>query len=436
MSRTILVLWLGVMALAPGARAAEAAEAADDADHRAHAGMSGMSHAMPGLLGGYAMAREASGTAWQPESTPHEGHMVMGDDWTWMLHGTVQFAYTDQGGPRGDQAFYTPMMFMAMGSRDWGDGRIGLRAMVSPEAAQMGKTGYPLLLQTGETANGVDHLIDRQHPHDLFMELALTAGTPLADGLDGFAYLAVVGEPALGPPVFMHRFSGMEFPAATITHHWLDSTHITFGVVTLGAIREGWKLEGSAFRGREPDQYRYDIESGRLDSWSTRLTWNPDESWSLQVSAGDIISPEQLEPTVNVFRTTASAIHGSDRFGGYLQSTLAWGRNEMRGGGHDTKLDAWLLESTWRIDARWTLLGRYEHALKNELFQAGDPAGDPHDEFHVNALSVGAIRELTALGDGTLGLGLLLSKSLVPAELEDDYGGDPNSVTVFLRLRL
>jgi len=413
--------------------------AAEEVDHSAHSmhEMPGMDHSMPmaGLLGGPA-SREASGTAWQPASAPHEGHHLEAGVWTWMLHGTIQAVYTDQGGPRGDDGTYTPMMFMAMGSRPLGDGRFGLRAMLSPEVVQMGKAGYPLLLQTGETADGVTHLIDRQHPHDLYMELAATYSAPLTDALSGFVYLAPVGEPALGPPVFMHRFSGMEFPAAPISHHWLDSTHITYSVATVGATTAAFKYEASMFRGREPDQQRYDLETGAPDSWSARVTWNPTTEWSFQASVGDIHSPEQLEPAVDVFRTTASAMYGTARFGGHWQTTLAWGRNDLEDSAHDQLLDAWLLESTWRMDGGWTVLGRFEHAHKNELFQDGDPAGDPHDAFHVNSVNFGALRELSAVGEGSLAIGAMLTKSLVPTELEDDYGADPSSVTVFLRLRL
>jgi hypothetical protein len=413
--------------------AVAAAGAEDAMDHMGHGGMS---HHMPGFLGDYAMAREASGTSWQPESTPHGGTMVMGADWSWMFHGFVQLAYTEQGGPRGDSGMYTPMMFMAMGSRDLGTGRLGLRAMLSPEALQMGAEGYPLLLQTGETADGTTHLIDRQHPHDLFMELAATYSHPFGDGSSAFVYFGLPGEPALGPPVFMHRYSGVGFPAAPISHHWLDSTHVTFGVVTAGVVDGPFKFEGSAFHGREPDSQRYDIETGALDSWSARATWNPDADWSLQASYGEIASPEALEPAVDVARSTASALYSTAALGGYLQSTLAWGRNVQDGPGHHAALDAWLLESAWHLRDDDALLFRFEHVLKNELFNAGDPGGAPDDEFHVNSLSLGWVHELVELGDGSLGAGLLWTKSLVPAELEDDYGADPDSWTLFLRWKL
>src|SRR6478609_11713448 len=190
-----------------------------------------------------------------------------------------------------------------MAERQIGDGTLGFKAMLSPDPF-MGRSGYPLLLATGETADGVKPLIDRQHPHDLFMELATSYSYNLSPTSSLFIYGGLPGEPALGPPAFMHRTSGMDIPEAPITHHWLDSTHITFGVVTGGVVVSNWKLEGSAFKGREPDQYRYDIEAPKLDSYSARISWNPIRELSLQVSWGHLKSPEQLEPDKNEDRFT------------------------------------------------------------------------------------------------------------------------------------
>src|SRR5262249_48321365 len=155
--------------------------------------------------------------------------------------------------------------------------------------------GYPLLLASGETADGVTPLIDRQHPHDLFMELSAAYSHRLTDRTALFVYAGLPGEPAFGPPAFMHRLSIMDSPEAPISHHWLDSTHITFGVVTAGIVLDRVKLEVSRFHGREPDQHRYDIETGALDSTALRVSWNPTAHWSLQASWADVTSPEQLE---------------------------------------------------------------------------------------------------------------------------------------------
>src|SRR6185369_5423437 len=191
-----------------------------------------------------------------------------------------------------------------------GPGVLGLRGMFTLEPATIGKSGYPLLLQTGETANGSTPLIDRQHPHDLFMELAASYSLPVRETDRAFVYLGLPGEPALGPPTFMHRFSGMDNPEAPITHHWLDSTHISYGVATVGYIfNDIVKVEGSIFTGREPDQSRWDIETPKMDSQSLRVQVNPTKDWSLQASYGHINSPEQLEPDVDQDRITASVTY-------------------------------------------------------------------------------------------------------------------------------
>ena len=241
------------------------------AAHAGH-GMGGHSMEMKGFLGPYAMTREGSGTSWLPDATPHEGVHAMFGDWMVMGHALINGVYDNQGGPRGGSKFFVPGMLMGMVQRDFGNATLGFRAMLSPDPF-MGPRGYPLLLATGETADGKTPLVDRQHPHDLFMELAGTYSRRLSANSSWFVYAGLPGEPALGPSAFMHRTSGMDIPEAPITHHWLDSTHITFGVVTTGLVLDRIKIEASAFRGREPDQHRYDIEAPRLDSFSARVSW-------------------------------------------------------------------------------------------------------------------------------------------------------------------
>jgi hypothetical protein len=388
--------------------------------------MHGM-HEMRGMLGPYGMTREASGTAWQPDSAPHVGLHAMRGPWELMAHGFVNLIYDDQDGPRGDQKTFSENMLMGMAARPLGQGRLGLRAMLSAEPWTIGKEGYPLLFQTGETANGVDPLIDRQHPHDLFMELAATYSAPLGKDGSAFVYLGLPGEPALGPATYMHRFSGQENPEAPLGHHWLDSTHITYGVATLGWIRGGLKLEGSVFTGREPDQKRHDIEDPKMDSWSLRASWNPSPDWSLQVSHGHLNSPEQLEPEVDTDRTTASAIYNRPLAQGNWQTTLAWGHN-VKDPGETT--DSLLLESA-ATRGRHTLFGRAERQENDELL------GHEEQVFTVGKLSLGYLFDLLQTDDWKGGVGLLGSVAQVPRELEDAYGGDsPVSWMAFLRLRI
>jgi hypothetical protein len=311
-----------------------------------------------------------------------------------------------------------------MAQRPAGNGTLGLRGMVSADPL-MGKGGYPLLLQTGESASGRP-LIDRQHPHDLFMELAASYSRPLSERSSVFVYAGLPGEPALGPPAFMHRFSGEDNPEAPISHHWLDSTHITYGVATLGLVLDRFKIEGSVFRGREPDENRYDIETGRLDSASIRLSYNPSSNWALQVSRGHIKSPEELHPDVDIDRTTASAIYHR----GSWQTTLAWGRNDPS---HGDTTDTLLLESAVRFARSHTFFARAERADKNELFLEGDAR--EHDKFRVGKLSLGYVYDLPREGRYRIGVGGLVSRYSLPGELKPVYG-DPTSFMLFMRVKI
>ena len=253
---------------------------------RAQMDMQGMDMPMTGTLGAYAMTREASGTSWQPDAVPHDAfHDALGG-WELMGHALLNGVYDSQSGPRGDTQWFVSGWLMGAARRDLDAGDVlNLRLMLSPEPL-MGDRGYPLLLASGETADGKTPLLDRQHPHDLVMEMSASYAHDIGQSDSVFLYAGYPGEPALGPPAFPHRASAMDIPEAPITHHFLDSTHITFGVATLGYVHDDWKLEVSRFTGREPDQQRFDFDAARFDSTSARLSWNPDANWSLQASWG------------------------------------------------------------------------------------------------------------------------------------------------------
>lgn len=427
---------------APAAKPDGATAAAADGGQMAgmdHAGMdmpgmSGMDMAgMKGTLGGYRMMRDASGTAWQPDSSPMWAIMGKRGDWSTMIHGYATLVYDNQGGPRGDDKAFVASMFMGMAQRPVGSGTLTLKAMGSLDPL-MGKSGYPLLLATGETADGRTELVDRQHPHDAFMELSATYSRPLWRNVSGFVYLGLPGEPALGPATYMHRFSGVANPEAPISHHWLDSTHVTFGVATAGIVYKGLKLEGSVFTGREPDQNRWDIERPRMDSWSFRATVNPTANLSAQISHAFLNSPEGLHPEEKVRRTTASITWNlplSDNRN--WQSTFAWGRNDPSGGDHGHTTDAFLLDSALQL-GRWTLFGRAENVDKDELFGDGsDPLAG--EVFNVSKFSLGGYHSVP-IGKVALDLGGLVSKYDLPRDIQPRYGSNPTSYMLFTRLRI
>ncbi len=378
---------------------------------------------MESPFGDYLMMRDASGTSWQPDSTPHGGVMVTSGDWMIMGHALLNLVHDGQGGPRGGDKTLVAGMVMGMAQRPLGGGTLGLRAMLSPDPF-MGPAGYPLLLATGETANGTTPLIDRQHPHDLFMELSASYSHPIGKDLGAYVYGGLPGEPAFGPPAFMHRASGLDSPEAPISHHWLDSTHITFGVVTVGLLGDTWKVEASGFRGREPDQHRYDVESPHLDSASARVSYNPTPEWSLQASWAHIVSPEQLEPDVNENRVSTSAIYTRRVFDeGSWSTTLAFGHKTLT---HGPALSAVLLESALQPDTRWTFFTRAEWVQENEL------APGVHS---VGKVSLGAIRDFPVSRHAKVGVGALVSGYTLPQALKAAYGG-PVSGMGFLRLKI
>jgi hypothetical protein len=409
-----------------------------------------------GVLGPYGMDRDASGTSWQPEAAGMPGRHAFPGSWRVMVHAGAFGVFTDQGGPRGGGQGFSTNMAMASASRMLGGGMFTLRAMGSLEPL-MGPQGYRLLLQTGETADGRTHLVDRQHPHDLAMELAAIYSHALGTRTSLFAYLGSPGEPAIGPPAFMHRGSAAEIPVAPLSHHWLDATHIAFGVATAGLVWGPLKLEGSAFNGHEPDAARWNIERPRFDSRAARLTVNPRPWLSAQVSAAALRGPEILHPTIDVRRFTASVSYaGAGRR--RLQATLAWGRNR-RNADLPTSCplaatpafaascaaaappfepsrtsDALLAEAALRLGARHTAFARAERVEKDELFPAFDP-------FHVRVFPVGQIQagyrfELKVRGPLSWGLGAAGAIAILPEFLANEYGRRPLSYWVFAVARL
>jgi hypothetical protein len=423
-------LLLAAPALAQEHAGHDTPQAGHDMPQMEHGGLS-MSEAMKGALGPYPMTREASGTAWQPDAAEHTGvHLVEGD-WLLMGHALLNGVYDWQEGPRGDEKTFVSGMMMGMAKRPFANGdALQFRAMLSPDPF-MGKRGYPLLLASGETADGVTPLVDRQHPHDLFMELSASYSHKLSAKDSVFLYAGLPGEPAFGPPAFMHRQSIMDSPEAPISHHWLDSTHIVYGVVTAGYVHDNWKLEVSGFKGREPDQNRYDIESPRLDSTAARLSWNPTRNLALQASWAYARDVEQLSPGENQTKWSASAIYTvpvGER--GWWSTTAAWGR---RSSGHED-LDAAILESAVKPTDAWTVFGRGEWTQNNELVTVGDHHGPT---FDVGKVSIGAVHDWRLADHIKFGVGALYAVNFTPGGLKPLYGGDdPSGAMGFVRLKV
>lgn len=367
-----------------------------------------------------------SGTSRLPAADGHmRGLHVAAGDWMLMAHGNVSTQYTDVSGPRGDDKSYATSMAMLTAERATSFGRIQLKSMLSLEPA-MNARGYPNLFATGETAGGLP-LVDRQHPHDLFMELAARVDLDTSFGTV-FIYGGPVGEPALGPSAFMMRRSARLNPEPPISHHWFDSTHITYGVVTAGVATPKFQLEASAFRGAEPDEHRWDIESPKLDSWSVRGTFTPSPNWAMQLSYGQIKEPEALHPGENEHRTTASVQYNNGRG---LSAMAAFSAKRRVPG--DT-LTAWLAEANWDLDKRNTVFGRIENVANDELFP--DHADPLHDRtFRVSKSQLGYARRIS-LGPVELALGGSVSAYAKPKALEPYYGSRPIGYTVFARFSL
>jgi|GEM_PF-152979 len=401
--------------------------------------MSGMDMPMGNMSHAYSlnlpMSRNGSGTGWSPDASPMYGHMYHSKNWMYMLHYNLFIRYNNQDisnkGTRGDEMIDAPNWLMFMGQRQVGaKGLFHFNTMFSLDAVITGQRGYPLLFQSGESAHG-EPLVDRQHPHDLFSELSVSYSYALSKKADVFAYVGYPGEPALGPVAFMHRASALYNPDAPISHHWIDATHITFGVATIGVRLGDFKVEGSSFTGREPNENRYNFDKPRFDSYSGRLSFNPSKNWALQISHAYINSPEGLHPEENVHRTTASAEYSLPLSNNnWFNATALWGLNKQRGADGE---NAALLEASYRIN-KLALFGKYEYVQKSTEELALDESTYGNTLFPVNAYTLGFNYDLLHVSKTRIALGSQLTFYNEDKKLYNLYGKNPMAFEVYFRI--
>jgi hypothetical protein len=384
-------------------------------------------------------------TSAQTSASPQHDHAAMpSSSWHLMQDGVVFFNFNDQGSPRGGEELAVQNWWMGMAERPAGGGRLRFSLMLSVEPATLGEDGYREIFQVGETLDGMP-LIDRQHPHDFLMQAAVVWRTPLGHGYSLTLAGAPVGEPALGPVAFMHRSSAFENPTAPLSHHTVDSTHISMGVLTAGLDRGPWQVEGSLFHGGEPDEQRWDLmDPGVLDSWSVRGWYRPTSAWTLQASHGFLQAPEAHEPG-DVRRTSASASWMRRHSLGWTAATAIYGRNNKLGG----DFNAFLAEATHAFGAN-SVYGRFESLqVETDVLRFGDHAfvgsskilahqhvpesGEGRDLL--NTLTLGAARTLAKPWGWDLGAGADVTFYGVPTPLRPYYGDSPVSFHIFISVR-
>ena len=383
------------------------------------------------------MGQMGSGTSWQPTTTPMYMWSKVSDKWLVFIHGDAKIGVNAQGGPRGVTKFESQNWVMPMAFRRLGPGTVNLRGMFSLEPLTFSPGGSPQLFQTGETYKG-EPLIDRQHPHDLFMELSATYTMPIGERGTWFVYGGFPGEPSLGPTAFMHRWSASENPSAPLAHHLQDSTHIAFGVVSTGFTYRWFKLEGSLFNGREPDENRYNFEFHPLNSRSVRFAVAPSENLSMQWSYGLLKDPEALKPG-DVRRMTASVSYNKRFARGNWATSLIWGRNDENHAQDVETLNGYLAESTLNFLDKNYLYTRLELVDKADLLSSGDlkrlGITNDHALFRIGAYTTGFARDIWNTEKFSVALGGDLTFYSKPAVLDSIYGNNPVSYKLFIRVR-
>jgi hypothetical protein len=382
------------------------------------------------------LAHDTAGTSAVPGSTPSYMLMAQRGSWMLMFHGEAFINSQQQTGARGGDKVFGTSWFMPMAQRQLGPGIFTGRVMLSLDPATITNRRYPELFQIGETAYG-NPIVDGQHPHDFFMELALLYDIKLGENTLLSFYAAPVGDPALGPEAFHHRASASEDPLAPLGHHLQDSTHISDDVFTVGLTHKIVRVEASAFHGGEPDEFRWNIDTGAVNSWSARLTINPASNWSGQYSIGRLKAPEQLFPGEDVLRMTASISYNRPFTNGNWASMLLWGRNRDIPDGQ--VFNSYLFESTVRFakhNFAWT---RIENVDRSNLLELGENPLPPGFEerflARVPAYSFGYDREFNFIPHVASAVGAQYTLYTKPSFLDPFYGSNPMGVVAFVRLR-
>jgi hypothetical protein len=363
----------------------------------------------------------------------HDMKAEQGTGWRLAQDGVVLGLFNHQGGPRGGDEFVVPNWWMGVWTRQKGKHEFGLNAMLSLDPATVGKKGYREIFQVGEALGGKP-LIDRQHPHDFFTQLAASWRGPLGEHSALTIAGGPAGEPTLGPVAFMHRPSAAGLVLAPLGHHTFDSTHISFGVVTAAVERGRWVFEGSVFNGREPDEHRWDFDFGALDSVAARVWFRPAQSWELQVSSGRLREPEELIAG-DVVRTTSSVSYFRPNDRGFRAVTAGYGVNAAHGERRHGGFGEFTVE-----EGANSVFGRLEwQQTETHVLITGDVPEDDHAEESastVGAFTIGGARNVAKWRGFDGALGAQLTFYQVPVALAATHGDRPVSFQLFFRLRL
>ncbi len=386
-----------------------------------------------GTLKDNVLRHAGSGTSLEPGASATPMLMRMNGGWMTMLHGQAIVTEQQQTGPRGRDKLFSTNWAMPMAQRTTAHGQWTFAGMFSLEPATITGRYYPELFQQGETAFGRP-IVDGQHPHNFFMELAAMYDQNLGKRGLTTLYVAPVGDPALGPTAYPHRASAESNPLAPLGHHLEDSTHIAYDVLTAGLTYGPVRVEASGFHGREPGENRWTMYQGAVDSWAARLTAAPWRDWIAQYSAGHLHSPEALHAEEDVLRQTASVSFHHAWEPVELNATAVWGRNHTLGTSGNA--NGYLLEGEARLRERHSIWTRVENADRTtDLLGAAAPE-EESVVGRVQAYTGGYAHRVWRNEWSVLELGAQATIYCAPARLSSIYDAHPAGVAGVLHWRV
>jgi len=357
--------------------------------------------------------------------------------WTLMFHGIGFLADIQQTGPRGRDKLVAPNWFMGTAGHTLAGGTVEFSQHDQPGPGNDHEAPLPVAVSDRRdrlwktdcrwaASARLDHGSECSiHPHSCGIHQR--ASVFRARGRSG-AWPRGIPSPSLG-----HGD-----PQATLAHHLQDSTHIANEVFTAGLLRRMFRIEASGFHGAEPNENRWNIDYGKIDSWSARLTLTPGADWTGQVSLGRLTHPEALEPG-DIVRATASVTYNKPLAAGNWATSLIWGRNHKTA--EQRNLNSYLAESVLRFRHKNYVTGRVELVDKDELFNDRPEIRQHLDAtagsvFRITAYTAGYTRDIGLVSWLETGLGANFTFYAVPSAIQPYYGSHPVGFVMFLRARL
>lgn len=362
---------------------------------------------------------------------PDRGLRLDGMKAKWLFWGYMEPVFDKQGGCFDKHKVYANNEFLTLAQVGSHCDTLNFRSIFSVEPGTIGKCGYPLLFSTGYTANGITELLNAYPPLDFVTELS-GSYVHQWQNVRLYGYFGLPGAPVLNL-LPQQRIAEFFMPTGSITHRYMTSTDIVYGVGSAGLDIYGICLEGSLFTGKSQDERYWKVKKPHFDSFGVRLSYCYEDAFSFQVSYGHIKDTDPVELCVKNKRFLVSAAYNVVTDTSLWNTTIAYAHNHYCPG---ESLHSALFESCYILCDRHIVFGRYEYTQTDAplAYKAREDVADMF--YKVQKIGLGYRYQFQPIMHALWSLGVSGDVSLVPSNLKQVYGNHPFSWYLFLRVDL